>query len=76
MLPTGPPSQRNLVKKELGKITASGKLPPPGSRIIVELGCTEAWGHHTINKFPCITATRGSQCNYWVADLGRQVTPP
>ena len=30
MLPTGPPSQRNLVKKELGKITASGKLPLPG----------------------------------------------
>ena len=58
----------------MGKVTASGKLSLPGSRIIVELGCTEAWGQHAINKFPCITATRGSQCNYWVADLGRQVT--
>ena len=63
-----------MVEGELGKLAKSGQMPPRGARIIVELGCTAAWGQHAIDKFPCITATRGQHCDFWIADLGRKAT--
>jgi len=73
MLPLRDPD-RGLVLNELKNVASKGATVPAGSRIIVELGCTQKFSTHQTNKFPTNTATRAASCDWWIADLGRRAS--
>ena len=42
--------------------------------LVVDIGCTNKFAHHTVDHFPTLTAGRASERGWWIVDLGRQVS--